>query len=250
MKRLLLVLLLAGCAVKPPPDTRRSGFDFMSPATQAMQKNDAENPAMLWIADGEAIWNRADGETSCASCHGDAMTSMRGVAASYPAFDKASQQPVSLVQRINLCRKNNQRANAFAFESAELLSLESYVAMQSRGMPITPSDDANLDAARERGKALFNQRTGQLDLSCAECHDHNAGKRLAGNVIPEAHPTGYPIYRLEWQGVGSLHRRMRNCMNGVRAEPYALGARELVELELYLASRAKGMMLETPGVRP
>lgn len=39
-------------------------------------------------------------------------------------------------------------------------------------------------------------------------------------------------------------------MSGVRAEPFAYGAQELVELELYLARRAKGLPGETPGVRP
>lgn len=69
-------------------------------------------------------------------------------------------------------------------------------------------------------------------------------------MIPQAHPTGYPIYRLEWQGMGSLARRIRNCMVGVRAEPYAPGAPEVAELELYLMWRARGMKLETPAVRP
>ena len=93
-------------------------------------------------------------------------------------------------------------------------------------------------------------RMGQLNLSCAQCHDADAGGKLGGSVIPQAHPMGYPVYRLEWQAMGSLQRRQRNCMNGVRAEPYAYGADELIELELYLSTRAKGMLGETPGVRP
>lgn len=224
----------------------------MSPATQAMQKNDSENPGMLWVADGEAAWQRSEGAAtkSCASCHDKAPVSMRGVAARYPAYDAASQQPLNLAQRINQCRKTQQRAEPLAYESAALLNLESYVTHQSRGVPVAPPDDARLQPYRERGRERYFQKIGQLDLSCAQCHDDNPGKRLAGNVIPEAHPTGYPIYRLEWQGVGSLHRRLRNCMTGVRAEAYPLGARELVELELYLAARAKGMTVESPGVRP
>jgi sulfur-oxidizing protein SoxA len=94
------------------------------------------------------------------------------------------------------------------------------------------------------------QRMGQLNLSCSQCHDDNWGKNIAGNIMPQAHPTGYPIYRLEWQGMGSLQRRLRNCMIGVRAEPYAYGAPEYVEMELYLMQRARGMTIETPAVRP
>ena len=94
------------------------------------------------------------------------------------------------------------------------------------------------------------QPMGQLNLSCAQCHDDNAGKRLGSSLIPQAHHTGFPAYRLEWQAMGSLQRRLRNCMNGVRAEAFAYGAEELVELKLYRAVRAKGMPVETPGVRP
>jgi L-cysteine S-thiosulfotransferase len=103
---------------------------------------------------------------------------------------------------------------------------------------------------RERGKALFFQRIGQLNLSCSQCHDSLAGGRLAGSTIPQGHATGYPIYRLEWQGMGSLQRRLRNCMTGVRAEPLPYGDEELVALELYLAWRSRGMAMETPAIRP
>ena len=98
--------------------------------------------------------------------------------------------------------------------------------------------------------AAFNQRQGQLNLSCGQCHDDNWGKHLAGNTVPQAHPTGYPIYRLEWQSLGSLQRRLRNCMIGMRAEPYAYGAPEYVDMELFLMWRARGMKIETPAVRP
>jgi L-cysteine S-thiosulfotransferase len=100
------------------------------------------------------------------------------------------------------------------------------------------------------GRGAFHRREGQLNLSYSQCHDDNWGKRLAGAVIPQAHPTGYPVYRLEWQSLGSLQRRLRNCMIGVRAEPYAYGAAEAVALELYLMEQARGMPIETPAVRP
>jgi len=247
-----MALTLGGSAFAADKDPRRSGFEFMSPQTKAMQQDDASNPAMLWVSDGEALWNRhpGAGERACAGCHAAAAESMRGVAASYPRFDPTLQRPLDLRQRINLCRVEHQHAPPLAAESQELLSLEAFVAMQSRGLPIKPDADPRTQLFRERGAALFKQRIGQLDLSCATCHDALAGQRLGSAVIPQAHPTGYPIYRLEWQGLGSLQRRLRGCMSGVRAEPFAYGAPELVELELYLMQRAAGMALETPAVRP
>ena len=117
-------------------------------------------------------------------------------------------------------------------------------------MPIDVAVDARTRPFIARGRALFTQRQGQLNLSCAQCHDDEWGKRLAGNIVPQGHPTGYPIYRLEWQSLGSLQRRRRNCIVGMRAEPYAYDSAEMIDLELFLMVRARGMPLETPAVRP
>jgi sulfur-oxidizing protein SoxA len=237
---------------QPLPDGRRSGFEFMGESTQAMQRDDALNPGMLWVLEGGSAWSQRVGSDgrSCAGCHGDARQSMRGVAARYPAFDAALQRPIDLRQRIALCRQRLQPGTVEPAESPAALALEAFVAHQSRGLPIAPPADPRLDAPRERGRLLFQQRMGQLDLACADCHDAMAGRRLGGSPIPQAHPTGYPIYRLEWQGLGSLQRRLRSCMTGVRAQPFDWGAAQWVELELYLAWRARGMAVETPAVRP
>ena len=115
---------------------------------------------------------------------------------------------------------------------------------------MAPPEDTRLAALRQQGRARWQQRLGQLNLSCQQCHEQRAGQRLGGAVIPQAHPTGYPIYRLEWQGLGSLQRRLRGCVVGVRAEPWAPDAPEWLALEVWLAVRAAGMPIETPGVRP
>jgi L-cysteine S-thiosulfotransferase len=246
-----LLALLAASAWAAPGDARRSGFEDMGAATQDMQRDDALNPAMLWAAEGEQLWARAPAASarSCAGCHGE-PSSLRGVAARYPAWDEALARPVDLATRINLCRQRHQGQPAWTAEHEELLSLETLVGLQSRGLPIAPSADPRLAPHTARGAALFRERMGQLELSCAQCHEEHAGGRLAGSPIPQGHATGYPIYRLEWQGLGSLWRRVRGCMTGVRAEPFAAGSLEFTELELYLATRAAGMKLETPAVRP
>ncbi len=233
-------------------DARRSGFDFMSPQTQAMQRDPVANPGMLWVAEGEDLWRRPVGaeRRTCANCHDDAARSMRGVAARYPTFDAQEQRAIDLGARIQRCRVRHQGGTPLRAESHELLSLHSYVAHQSQGLPIAPDPDPRLQPLRERGRALFFTRLGQLDIACAQCHDDHTGQRLGGSAIPQAHPTGYPQYRLEWQGVGSLQRRLRGCLAGVRAQPFDHGAEELVALELFLAARAAGMRIETPAVRP
>ena len=234
------------------PVERRSGFSFMTAETQAIQNDDTANPGMLWVLDGEALWNRKQGaaDRACADCHGDARVTMKGIAVRYPAFDPALGRPVNLPQRINLCRARHQQAAPLSSESRDMLALDAYVAMQSRGAAIDPGGDPRLEPFIASGRALFMQRRGQLNLSCATCHDDNWNKHLAGSAITQGQPTGYPLYRLEWQSLGSLQRRLRNCMIGSRAEAYDGDAPEMVELELYLMTRARDMPLETPAVRP
>jgi sulfur-oxidizing protein SoxA len=243
---LLVVLSTSLAAGDIPLAERRSGYEFMSPESRAMQDDEATGPAAFSLLDGEALWSRKEGQAglACASCH----ASMKGVAVRYPKVE--SGQAVNLEQQINVCRTGRQKAPPWAYESRELLALTAYVARQSRGMPIAIEWNEATAPFLEAGRAAFNRRQGQLNLSCAQCHDDNWGKRLAGSVIPQAHPTGYPIYRLEWEGVGSLQRRLRNCLTGIRAETPPFGAQDLVELEFFLMWRANGMRLETPAVRP
>ena len=249
---LTVALGQGGALAEIPLGERKSGALFMSESTQAMQRDDTANPGMLAALDGEALWNAKAGAANqaCADCHKDAGASMKGVAARYPAYDTASAGPVDLQGRINMCRVSKQKAAPLPYESSELLALTTYVALQSRGMPISPPDDPRLTPYRKKGEALWSQRLGQLNFSCAQCHDDNWGRKLGAATIPQAHPAGYPIYRLEWQEMGSLQRRFRNCMSGVRAEAYPYGAPEFVNLELFLAHRARGMEMETPAVRP
>ena len=247
------VLLAVGLAASGeiPPSERRSSYRDMSAETRAMQDVDTDNPGMLWVLDGEALWRAKAGKAgvACASCHGEAGQSMKGVAARYPAFEPKRGTAIDLAGRINICRTERQGAPELKRESRELLALTALVARQSRGLPIV-SEDERMRPFIEAGRAIYSKRQGQLDLACAQCHDDNWGKKLAGITLPQGHPTGYPLYRLEWQTLGSLQRRLRNCMTGIRAEPYAYGSPEFIALEAYLMWRARGMAMESPAVRP
>jgi sulfur-oxidizing protein SoxA len=259
VRRLVFVLLAgvlaaaAGAAAgELAASDRRSGYELMGRDVRAMQDDDTANPGMLWVLEGETLWRQKTGAggRACADCHQDAASSMNGVAARYPVFDAARRRPITLEQRINVCRVERQRAAELAYESRELLALAAYVARQSRGVPIAVASDARTQPFLDAGRAIYERRQGQLNLSCSQCHDANWGRQLAGNLIPQAHPTGYPLYRLEWQTLGSLERRLRGCLTGIRAEPYPYGAPELVDLELYLMWRARGMPMDAPAVRP
>lgn len=248
--QLIAGLLMLASIAYAQPDTRQSAYSSMSRQNQLMQDDLSINPAMFWLIDGQALWVKNDGahSKSCLACHGDVSTSMKGVAANFPKL--AHGRLMTLEGQINYCRTQYQKLPVFDYETQPMLSLSTLIAAQSRGMPIDIRPTKEMTPYIERGKNLYFARVGQLNLSCAQCHDDRAGQKLGGVVIPQGHPTGYPIYRIEWQTVGSLQRRLRNCMAGVRAERYAFGSEELNMLETYLMHRANGMRIESPGVRP
>lgn len=229
----------------------QSGYAFQSPDTQSLQDDPFANPGLLWVDAGRDLWRRPDGASAkaCADCHGDDALEMTGVAARYPRMDETAQTLVNIEQRINICRVRHQEAAPLAYESEDLLSMTAFLANLSDGMPIDVEIDGAARPFFEAGRDYFTRRRGQLNLSCSQCHDENWGRMLRGDRLSQGHGNGHPAYRLEWQTIGSLHRRLRFCDTGVRAEPFDLGAPDYVALELFLAWRANGLPIEAPSVR-
>jgi sulfur-oxidizing protein SoxA len=228
----------------------RPGSAFASDEIRNLQADDFANPGMLWVTRGEALWRTApSGGQACAGCHGDAAASMRGVATRYPRIDAKTHELFDLPARINQCRADRQGQPPWQSESAEILSITGFVAYQSSNQAMNVDITGAAAPHFEAGKRLYNRRMGQMNLACANCHDANWGRTLYNERISQGHPTGFPAYRMEWQGVGSLERRLRACLSGIRAEMYPYGATELRQLSLYLAWRAQGLPIEAPGVR-
>lgn len=257
---LAALICLTACS-KPPPQMAadsqlaasevRSGYTFLQPETQALQDDDFSNPSYLWIDRGGVLFSKApaEGSASCASCHTASNRPLEGAAAHYPAFDAATKSLINLEARINLCREKNQDLSPLAYESDDLLALTGYVASLSRGTPVSVSIEGPAAPYYEMGRAYFFQRKGQLNLACSQCHNEHWGRQLRGDTISQGHGNAFPAYRLEWQAFGSLQRRLRDCDAGIRAEPLEYGSQLYTTLELYLASRAGGLIMESPGVR-
>jgi sulfur-oxidizing protein SoxA len=246
---LLFALALPAIAEPQRPSPLKSGVEFQSADVRKLQADDFANPGMLWVARGEAFWKQPRGEANiaCGGCH--APGSMNGVAARYPRHDEALGRVVNLETRINACVTTKQKAPALAWESDDLLGISAYVSRQSRGVPISVSVEGPAKPVFEAGQRLYSQRIGQLHLACTNCHDTAWGRTLLAETISQGHSDGWPAYRLEWQSMGSIERRLRACFYGVRAEQPAFGSADLTALELYLAWREQGLPVSSPGVR-
>lgn len=258
---LVLALLYLSACKEPSPQMAkdstvaqseiRSGYEFLQPETQSLQDDDFSNPGFFWVERGQRLFSDSNSTAgpACSDCHSPSGLPLEGVAARYPAFDEQTKSLLNVEGRINQCRVKHQNLSPLPYESEDLLALTAYVANLSRGVPISVATSGPAARYYETGRAYFFQRKGQLNLACSQCHNEHWGDRLRGDTISQGHGNAFPAYRLEWQTFGSLQRRLRDCDAGIRAQPLEYGSEVYTAVELYLASRANGLEVESPGVR-
>ncbi len=229
-----------------------SGWHYRTPETRAIETDTFQNPGMLGVEQGEEIWNTVEGSEgkSCASCHDDAATSMKGVGAAYPKWDEDSSKPINIEGRINKCRVENMGAEAYKFDKGGQKPLTAYIKHQSLGMPVELDlSQGEMQSWWDQGKETYYKRTGQLNLSCASCHEQNNGKYIRADHLSQGNVNGFPTYRLKQNKLISLHNRFRGCIRDTRAEFPAAFSDTLMGLEVYTTWRGTGLSVETPAVR-
>lgn len=170
----------------------------------------------------------------------------------YPRFNTESGQIVTLESAINACRRANQEAD-LPYGQGDLIKISAYMAFTSRGkhIDIQIPNDARAINAYENGKRFYYSKRGQLNMSCAGCHVTGSGKRLRAETTSPAlgQTTHFPVYRLKWQELGSLHRRFAGCNAQIRAKPFELQSTAYQELEYFLTYMSNGLPLNGPALR-
>lgn len=235
-----------------PLDEVISGWHYRTDETRALEMDSFENPGMLAVEQGGEIWNTVEGTEgkSCASCHDDAAVSMKDVGATYPKWDPTTQKPINIEQRVNQCRTENMGAEAYPFDKEGQKPMTAFLKHQALGSPLQMSlAEGEMQEWWERGKDVYYTRMGQLDLSCASCHEKNNGKYIRADHLSQGNVNGFPTYRLKQSALVSLHNRFRGCIRDTRAEYPEAFSDELMALEVYVTWRGTGLAVETPAVR-
>jgi len=230
--------------------TIRSGWTFRTSETQELQLDDFDNPAMIFVDQAIDTWNAAEGseDKSCASCHGE-PDSLRGLRAELPKWNEAKGEVYTSEMYINDCRTERMGAEAWGWSSGQMRNMTALISSVSRGMPVNVAIDGPAREAWERGKEIYYTRYGQLELSCANCHEDNYDNYIRADHLSQGQVNGFPTYRLKNAGLVSLHSRFKGCIRDTRGEPYDIGGPDFVALELYVASRGNGLSVEGPAVR-
>ena len=201
------------------------------------------------IDEGEALWDApfANGK-SYASCFGRNVSRIR---AQYPHYDAKRDEVITLELAINECRKANGE-KPLKYKKGDIAALSAYIAYQGRDRKINIKLDS--DGAiqwYERGRKHFYAKRGQLNLSCADCHQQNAGNYVRADRLSPAlgQPTHFPVYRSKWGNLGTLHRRYAGCNGQVRAKPYKAQSPEYRALEFFHTYMSNGLEWNGPGAR-
>ncbi|WP_416881211.1 sulfur oxidation c-type cytochrome SoxA [Marivita sp.] len=231
-------------------DTIISGWHFREDDTQAMQTDTFDNPGMIAVDQAIDAWNTVEGtaEKSCASCH-EGPESLAGVRAVYPKWNAEAGEMRTLAMQVNNCRTEQMGAEAYKYDGAQMTAMEALISVQSRGMPVNVAIDGPAAEYYEKGKEIYYTRYGQLELSCANCHEQNYGNYIRADHLSQGQINGFPTYRLKNAGLVQTHNRFRGCIRDTRAETFAVGSSEFIALEVYVASRGNGLSVEGPSVR-
>jgi sulfur-oxidizing protein SoxA len=228
-----------------------SGWHFRNDDTRSMQADDFDNPGMIFVENAITAWETAEGAEgkSCASCHGDAAESMKGVRAVYPKWNETAGEVRTLEMQVNACRTERMGAEKWKYGGDDMVNMTALLASVSRGMPINVAIDGPAQATWEMGKEIYYTRYGQLELSCANCHEQNYGNMIRADHLSQGQINGFPTYRLKNTKLNGAHNRFKGCIRDTRAETFAEGSPEFIALELYVASRGNGLSVEGPSVR-
>ncbi|MCW9013227.1 MAG: sulfur oxidation c-type cytochrome SoxA [Gammaproteobacteria bacterium] len=214
-------------------------------------------PYETYVEKGEELFNKPfkNGKTY-ASCFPKAE---QGIKQNYPYFDKNRGEVVTLELAINECREANGE-KPLKYKKGAIAHLSAYIAYKSRGKKGNVKIDSSPESMQwyARGKKHFYAKRGQLNMSCADCHYHNPGKKIRADILSPAlgHTSHFPVFRNKWSqssksgdGMGTLQRRYGGCNSQVRAKPFKAQSKEYRALEYFHTYMSNGLTMNGPGIR-
>lgn len=231
-------------------DTIWSGWHFREDDTRDLQRDDFDNPGMLFADRGLDRWNaksEASG-ASCAGCH-EGPESMKGLRAVLPRVDAKTGKLMILEDYINDCVTTRMGEEAWGMTSGKMKDMLGLISLQSRGEPVNVAIDGPAAEFWAKGREMYYTRYGQLEMACANCHEQNAGMMIRADHLSQGQINGFPTYRLKDAGMVTAQQRFVGCIRDTRAETFKAGSDELKALELYVASRGNGLSVEGISVR-
>ncbi|HYG68797.1 MAG TPA: sulfur oxidation c-type cytochrome SoxA [Anaeromyxobacteraceae bacterium] len=268
-RRLVLAGALAIAAPLALPGTPAAQEDATEAIARYRELLQDGNPADLWEARGEGLWQEKRGPrgVSLERCDlGKGPGVVKGAYAGLPRYFADADRVMDLETRLVHCMVTQQgftpaeatrRKFGNGEERSDLEALTAYVVSQSRGMPVrAPLRHPKEKAAYTLGEKMFFYRGGPHDFSCATCHAQS-GRRIRLQDLPnlteaadakKAYAT-WPAYRVSQGEVRTMQWRMNDCLRQQRFPELVFGSEGSVALITYLARQADGAGMDAPAIK-
>ncbi len=175
------------------------------------------------------------------------------IAGDYPYFDDKKGEVVTITQAINDCLVDAGQKK-WNIKKGKMAKLEAYFAHKSKEAGKKVDIKINSKAAEEayeRGKKAYYSQRGYLKLSCATCHVQGAGKRVRAEYMSPllGHTTHFPVYRLKWNSLGTLERRIEGCNKDEGENPHKGSSKWAKEVLYFMSYMSNGMTIDGPDIR-
>ena len=211
------------------------------------QFNDIEEmpPYEDAIDEGEALYNKSK---ALKACFPDPT-----IAGMYPKFDEKSGKVVTITLAINQCLKAAGE-KTWGLKKGKMAKLEAFFSAKTKeaGKKVHITIDSEAAAkAYEAGKKAYYSQRGYLKLSCASCHVQGTGKRVRAEYMSPllGHTTHFPVFRLKWQGLGTLERRIEGCNKDEGENPHKVGSEWMSNVLYFMAYMSNEMPIDGPSIR-
>lgn len=201
------------------------------------------------IEAGEALYKKpfANGK-SFASCFPD-TTAMN----LFPYFDEKKKDVVTLTSAANDCLRSNGEKE-WNTQKGDMANLQAYLVNSTKEAGKKFDIKIQSEAAKkayEAGKEFYYTQRGYLKMSCATCHIQGAGQRVRNEKLSPltGQITQFPVYRLKWEELGTLERRLSGCVVDQGQVPPKDESKQMKELVYFLGYMSNGMDIDGPDVR-
>jgi sulfur-oxidizing protein SoxA len=225
-----------------------------------------DNPA-YWVADdGEELFNTARGpnNVSLEGCDfGKGPGVLEGAYVELPRYFEDTGRVMDLETRLVHCMttlqgfsKDDPAVKKRHGSGSDMMKLQTYIAMQSNGMPWNPPMSHPLEKSlRDAGEVLFYRRSGPMDFGCQACHTET-GKRIRASVLPNVHEpeewskaVSWPAERAGQQNVRSTEHRLRGCLWQMRHPGIIAGSDASIALISFWTDAARGQPAILPDLK-
>ena len=266
MKRSLTLWVAAlACAASLAAQAQKSVADGIAEYRKMLEDG---NPAELFEAKGEGLWNEARGpkKVSLERCDlGLGAGVVKGAWVQMPRRFADTRRVQDLESRLLTCMETLQGFNAAEIaktgfdkgEQATLAALAAWISAESRGQRFAlPQAHGQERRAYELGKRAFFFRGGPMDFSCASCHGE-AGKRIRLQDLPDLTKNpgdgigfaAWPAYRVSSGEMWSLQRRLNDCYRQQRFPFPGYASDVTIALGVYMGVNAKGAEAIAPALK-